>query len=72
MSPVQQLTEVAVRLQMESIRIRNIMNSIPEHAWKKCYNSIFSDMQDELNSASVSATELVFELYCTEDKPAKN
>ena len=71
MSPVQQLTEVAVRLQMESIRIRNIMNSIPEHAWKKCYNSIFSDMQDELNSASVSATELVFELYCAEDKPSK-
>ncbi len=72
MSPVlKQLTEVAVRLQTESIRIRNIMGSIPEHAWKKCYNSIFSDMQDELNSASVSVTELVFELYCAEDKPAK-
>ncbi len=28
-------------------------------------------MQDELNSASVSVTELVFELYCAEDKPAK-
>ncbi len=42
MSPVlKQLTEVAVRLQTESIRIRNIMDSIPEHA-KKSATILFS------------------------------
>lgn len=58
---LQNLAEVAVRLQQESIRFRSIMESIP--AKRRCSNST-DDIIYYIDTASGTISDIIVELTC--------
>lgn len=61
-SDLQNLAEVVVRLQRESIRVRSILENIPEE--HRCGRTL-DDIVYCIDTASGNISDIIFELSCS-------